>query len=110
MRGLGIRPLITLHNFANPMWFEEKGGWEELGNIRFFLEYVEKLIYALGHLVSEYITFEEPNLYALNGYFLGIWPPGKKSINAAAQVMSVMTAAHMRCYRLIHDLRRKTLL
>jgi beta-glucosidase len=104
--GLGIRPLVTLHHFTNPMWFEEKGGWENPDNIKFFLSYVEKMVRELGHLVSEYITINEPNVYAAEGYYFGNWPPGKKSLKDAGQVLSVMAAAHIRSYRLIHNLRR----
>lgn len=104
--GMGIKPLVTLHHFTNPMWFEEKGGWEHYGNILCFLVYVETMVRAIGHLVSEYVTINEPNTYAYNGYVNGSWPPGRKSYAAAAAVMSNMASAHIKCYRLIHDLRR----
>lgn len=106
MSGLGIRPLLTLHYFTNPSWFEEKGGWEKADNIRFFLSYAEKLVSRLGHLVNEYITINEPNTFAYHGYYTGDWPPGKKSLSAAMQVVSVMASAHIRCYKLIHSVRR----
>ena len=61
----------------------------------------------LGHLVSEYVTINEPNVYAAEGYYFGNWPPGKKSMKDASQVLSVMAAAHIRSYRLIHNLRRE---
>lgn len=103
----GIRPLVTLHHFTNPMWFEERGGWELPENTSFFLRYVEKVVRAIGHLASDYITINEPNVYATNGYHAGIWPPGKKSLQAATQVMSVMASAHIKSYKLIHDIRRR---
>ena len=64
------------------------------------------MVRELGHLVSEYITINEPNVYAAEGYYFGNWPPGKKSLKDAGQVLSVMAAAHIRSYRLIHNLRR----
>ena len=103
---LDIKPLVTLHHFTNPMWFERKGGWEKFDNIRAFLLYVEKIIGSIGHLVNEYITINEPNVYATNGYFFGSWPPGKKSMTACIEVMSNLAAAHIKAYRLIHDMRR----
>lgn len=104
--GLGIKPLVTLHHFTNPMWFEEKGGWEDYDNVMAYLRYVEKMIDALGHLVSEYITINEPNVYALSGYMAGAWPPGKRSPGAVVNVMSNLASAHIKAYRLIHDMRR----
>lgn len=104
--GLGIKPLITLHHFTNPMWFERKGGWEKYENVRSFLIYVEWVIKSLGHLASEYITINEPNVYAYSGYVTGDWPPGAKNLSTALTVMSNMATAHIKAYRLIHDMRR----
>ena len=106
MIGMGIKPLVTLHHFTNPMWFEEKGGWEKYDNVRSFLIFVEYVVKAIGHLASEYITINEPNVYATNGYMYGMWPPGKKNLKATMAVMSNMSSAHIKAYRLIHDVRR----
>ena len=106
MIGMGIRPLLTLHHFSDPMWFAAKGGWEKYDNVRFFLIFVEHVVQTVGHLVSEYITINEPNEYAFNGYVSGRWPPGKKSLTTAMTVMSNLAAAHIKAYRLIHDVRR----
>ena len=106
MIGMGIKPLVTLHHFTNPMWFEKKGGWEKSDNIRSFLIYVEHVVKAIGHLAAEYITINEPNVYAANGYMFGTWPPGKKSLSLTAAVMSNLATAHIRAYRLIHDVRQ----
>jgi beta-glucosidase len=109
LRGLGIVPLLTLHHFSEPMWFIRKGGWEKEENAGCFLLFVEKLVRTLGQLLSEYITIQEPNVYAFRGYRTGDWPPGSKSSGGAAalRVLSVMAGTHIRCYRLIHDLRRQ---
>ena len=101
----GIQPLLTLHHFSNPMWFERKGGFENEENIPIFLRFVEKAVLSFGDLVSDYNTINEPNVYAMNGYFFGVWPPAKKSMAAAAKVMSVMTACHIKSYEIIHRVR-----
>jgi beta-glucosidase len=109
LRGLGIIPLLTLHHFSEPAWFAEKGAWENTENARCFLQFVEYLVRQIGHLVSEYVTIHEPNVYALRGYLTGDWPPGKRhsSPAAALRVLSVLAGTHIRCYRLLHDLRRQ---
>ncbi len=106
MLGMGIRPLVTLHQCADPQWFAKKGGWEKHDNVRFFLVFVEHVVKHIGHLINEYLTFCEPNAYAFNGWVWGIWPPGKKRVSTAMTVMSNLCAAHIRAYRLIHDVRR----
>lgn len=105
LKRAGIQPLLTLHHFTNPLWFEQLGGFEKLENKAHFLRFVEKAIRSFGDLVSEYITINEPNIYAVNGYFLGMWPPGKRSFSRAMQVMTVLTACHIEAYSLIHRVR-----
>lgn len=106
LKSCGIAPLVTLHHFTNPMWFEKKGAFEKKENIPRFLRFVEKMVLAFGPLVREYITINEPNVYATEGYHTGAWPPGEKSVRKAVQVMSVLAAAHIQAYRLIHELQK----
>ncbi len=106
LRSYGIEPLVTLHHFTNPMWFENKGAFEDSANIKTFLLFVEKVVSAFGGAVNEYITINEPNVYATNGYFFGEWPPGEKSFSRTIKVMNVLTQAHIEAYQLIHRLRK----
>ena len=105
--GMGVRPLVVLHQCEDPAWFVKKGGWEKPDNLRYFLVYTERVLRAVGHLVSEYITFCRPNTYVFNGWVYGIWPPGRKRLTSAMAAMSGLCAAHIRAYRLIHDVRRE---
>lgn len=102
LRELGIAPLLTLHHFTNPMWFEKMGGFENKSSVRIFLRFVDKILQTVGDLVSEYITINEPNVYATSSYAYGAWPPGKKSYPAAMRVMSRMAVCHIKAYELIH--------
>ncbi len=101
----GIKPLLTLHHFSNPMWFEALGAFEKPENDAYFLEYVEKAVRSLGDLISEYITINEPNVYIIFGYVDGSWPPGKKDLGLARRVMSCFAACHIKAYALIHSIR-----
>jgi len=106
LQSYGMTVLVTLHHFTNPMWFERKGAFMRVENVPIFLRFVEKVVTAFGGLVNEYITINEPNVYAAHGYFFGAWPPGEKSFFKAVRVMSVMGFAHIRAYEKIHALRR----
>ncbi len=101
-----IKPLVTLHHFTNPMWFERMGAFEKRSNVQYFLRFVTRMVQALGTDVTEYVTINEPNIYAMQGYFFGIWPPGKKSLRRAMHVLSVLTIAHVQAYQLIHALQK----
>lgn len=102
LRELGIAPLLTLHHFTNPLWFEKMGGFENKSSVHVFLRFVDKILQTVGDLVSEYITINEPNVYATSSYAYGAWPPGKKSYSAAMLVMSRMAVCHIKAYELIH--------
>ncbi len=107
LKALGVQPLVTLHHFTNPMWFENKGAFERKENIPLFIRFVEKMVRAFGPLVSEYITINEPNVYAANGYFFGSWPPGRKSFFETVRVMAVLAAAHAEAYQTVHRVRKE---
>lgn len=101
----GIPVLLTLHHFSNPLWLEERGAFAQRDNITYYLRYVRKMVESLGDLVSEYITVNEPNVYAFNSYFQGIWPPGHKSFLEMGRVMTNLAAAHIEAYGLIRKTR-----
>ena len=105
LREKGIRPLLTIHHFSNPMWFERKGAFEKRENLHCYLELVELVIDRFGDLCSDYITINEPNVYATNSYFFGEWGPGKKSMGATIAVMENLAYCHLAAYRLIHSKR-----
>jgi beta-glucosidase len=106
LKSFGIEVLVTLHHFTNPLWFEKAGGFTKAENIGHFLRFVEKAVRYFGADVNEYLTINEPNVYAIFGYFYGTWPPGVRSLWKFFRVMSIMAAAHIQAYRLIHRLRQ----
>lgn len=107
LREHGISVLLTIHHFSNPMWFEQKGGFTRADCVAVFLRLTQKVVEELGDLVSEYITINEPNVYAVNGYLGGGFPPGKNSMPLALRVMRNMGRCHRAAYALIHRLREE---
>ena len=107
MRSLGIRPLVTLHHFSNPMWFEQAGGFTKRENLPDFMAFAELCVRRFGDLVSDWITVNEPNVYATNGYFYGSWPPGHKSFCETFAVLENLAYCHIHCYSRIHEIRRE---
>lgn len=107
MKSKGIIPLLTIHHFTNPLWFEDMGAFETKESAEIFLSFVKKVVESFGDLVNEYITINEPNVYATNSLLWGEWPPEKKSISSLIKVFSNMTAAHVKAYDYIHNKRRE---
>lgn len=107
MQAKGIEVLLTLHHFSHPQWFEDLGGFAKLENSRFFLTFVDYVVRHVGHLVKRYCTINEPNVYAVNGYFFGEWLQEQKSFWKTMKVMNVFAFCHIRSYELIKKIFQK---
>lgn len=102
MLRFGIRPLVTLHHFSNPLWFERMGAFQNPACVELFRRYTAYVTGHLKDLCSEYVTINEPNVYFTNGYVYGTWPPGEKSVFKAFRVLKNMTLCNLHAYRDIH--------
>jgi beta-glucosidase len=101
LTGSGTKIMFVLHHFANPKWFEEKGGWVYEENVGFFTDFVKKCIHHFGKYVSYWNTINEPNVYALNAYFMGTFPPHRRSLSKAKVVIHNMGIAHNTVYTML---------
>lgn len=106
LKDRGIAPLLTIHHFSNPMWFERMGAFTRRENLSYFLDFAERTVDWFGDLVSDYITINEPNVYATNSYFFGQWPPAKTSFTDTLKVMENLAYCHIRAYKLLHEKRK----
>ncbi|MCB1310201.1 MAG: family 1 glycosylhydrolase [Leptospiraceae bacterium] len=101
-----IRPLLTLNHFSIPQWWLEKGGWTVEENLKEFYDFIEFIVPGVGDLASDYITFNEPNVYAVMGYLLGDWPPGEKGLGGYLNSLKTqrhMLMAHFKLYDYIRE-------
>lgn len=99
----GIKLMVTLHHFSNPIWFEEIGGWENEHAPTLFNTFVRKIVPALMPYTDLWTTINEPNVYAYSGYVSGVFPPGKTNMNTAFKVMIALIRGHAMAYRSIHE-------
>lgn len=99
-----ILPFVTLHHFSHPIWFEEKKGFLKKKNIIYFIKYVKYITTKLKGLVSDYCTINEPNVYAVNSFFFGIWLNEEKSLIKTIKVMKNMSLAHRLAYKAIKEI------
>ncbi len=112
-RAHGLEPIITLHHFVYPAWLG-LDAWLKPGTVDRFLVFVERTItYMLRALPQDfgcapprwYITLNEPNLQAFNHYLYRIFPSGSPvGMTPTVQCLAHLLEAHVRAYRLIHDL------
>jgi beta-glucosidase len=101
LRARGMAPMVTLHHFTNPVWVGARGGWVWEEAPARFEAFVQKAVAALKDLCSMWCTINEPNVYALNGYSLGIWPPGIRNPNQFLRTLLHLLQGHARAYHAI---------
>ncbi|MEO7069802.1 MAG: glycoside hydrolase family 1 protein [Nostocoides sp.] len=102
LRDNGIEPLVTLHHFTNPLWFQEMGEWTAPRSVDLFLRFTRAVVEALGDVVSEWVTINEPNVYAAQFHLLKQGPPGTSSYRNVRKVLRHMAISHCAAYDLIH--------
>ncbi len=102
LKAKNILPIVTLHHFTSPAWFTNKGGWFNSDALKEFSEYADLIAKEFSDVVEFWTPLNEPAVYAYNGYFKGIWPPGYKSLGKTVKLLYLLEQAHIRAYRSIH--------
>lgn len=95
----GITPMVTLHHFTHPEWFAELGGFSREANIKYFVEFSQKVFERFHTKVHLWCTINEPGIVGMTGYFLGIHTPGKVMlVQEAGVVIKNLLKAHVAVY------------
>lgn len=101
----GLRPVITMFHFVLPSW--ALSVWER-GNDH-FVRFAKRIVNELDAYDPVWITLNEPYLYALHGYMLGVRPPFKRNTALCLQVLSNMLNDHVKIYRHCKSIRKTSL-
>lgn len=100
-----IKPIVCLHHFAHPLWFEQKGAFLSQTCFEDYSRFVKFAVAELCDLCSTWLTFNEPNVYALKGYLDGDHPPAiQGNLVKYFRVMGNMARCHAAAYHVIHSL------
>ncbi|HET6515031.1 MAG TPA: family 1 glycosylhydrolase [Thermodesulfovibrionales bacterium] len=102
LKRYGIEPMLTLHHFTHPLWFIKRYPWHEDASVDTFLAYVKRIVAAIGG-VTYWITFNEPYVLILAGYFEGCTPPAIKSVQLGVRALANILRAHAGAFEIIHD-------
>ena len=101
LRSYNIAPMVTLHHFSNPRWFQERSAWHRSRSIEKFLRYTEMMVSTLKD-VRYWLTFNEPYVILLGGYLEGCTPPGMRSVPRSLLALKHIFTAHGKAYDIIH--------
>jgi beta-glucosidase len=97
----GIKPMVSLHHFTNPIWIEDDGGWLNPKTVDRFARFVEVVLDALGDRVDLWCTFNEPMVYAVQAYLVGFFNPGAKNPWKMFTCAEMLLRAHAAAYQVI---------
>ncbi len=97
-----ITPYVTLFHWDMPQTLQDSiGGFESRECSKYFADYTRIVVDALGDRVKHWITLNEIQDYALNGYFLGEHAPGKVRPWQYLKVIHNQLLAHGRALQAI---------
>lgn len=98
-----LQPLVSLHHFCHPAWLGADF-WLRPDSPERFAEWVRVAIDRFAGRCKHWVTINEPNILALQSWFTGEFPPGKR-LNVAATVRGLdhLMAAHVLAYEVVKD-------
>ncbi len=102
----GIKPIVTLHHFTQPQWFQDLGGWENKKAVNLFLSFVKIVYSILGKNVQYWTTINEPMVFIGGGYIEGVTPPGKNRADFGPPLIHLLQA-HAEAYHYIKGQAKK---
>lgn len=103
IRSRGIRPLVSLHHFTHPIWFEQRGGFTHPAGPGGFAVFAGRAQEFFGEFCEDWVTFNEPNVYTAFGYLFGEFPPGKQlDLRLAMLALMGLHQAHAFAYERLH--------
>jgi beta-glucosidase len=99
----GLTPMVTLHHFTNPIWFERQGGWTNPRSVELIARYSGFIARELGDLVPIWSTINEPIIIVVAAHLMGAHPPGQRDLNTAATSARHLLQAHGSMYRAVKE-------
>lgn len=97
----GMKPMVSLHHFTNPLWVESNGGWQNTQTVDDFVKFCAVVVEALGDRVELWCTFNEPMVYAVQAYLVGFFNPGGRNPWKMYRCAELMLRAHAEIYHTI---------
>jgi beta-glucosidase len=89
-----LTPMLTLYHWDLPQSLQEKGGWTNRDMAGWFSDYAAAVARELGDRVPLWTTLNEPQIFTLAGYRIGLHPPGLRDAQAFLQAAHHANLAH----------------
>ena len=92
--GAGVQPLINLFHWDLPQALQDRGGFANPEVVGWFTDYAALVASKLGDRVKDWMTFNEPAVFAFLGHADGIHAPGLRDWPTAIRVADNELRAH----------------
>jgi beta-glucosidase len=90
----GIRPYATLFHWDLPQALQDRGGWAVRSTIDAFVRYADVVARRLGDRVKDWMTHNEPWVFAFVGHLYGAHAPGLRDLPTALAVAHHLLVSH----------------
>jgi beta-glucosidase len=90
----GVQPLVNLFHWDLPQALQDRGGFADPRVVGWFADYAALVASRLGDRVSDWMTFNEPAVYAFLGHADGVHAPGVRDWPTALRVADNQLRAH----------------
>jgi beta-glucosidase len=100
----GVQPLINLFHWDLPQALQDQGGFATPRVVDWFTDYASLLATHLGDRVKDWMTFNEPAVFAFLGHADGIHAPGLRDWPTAIRVADNQLRAHAAAAKAIRTL------
>ena len=90
----GVQPLVNLFHWDLPQALQDRGGFANPEVAGWFTDYASVLASKLGDRVKDWMTFNEPAVFAFLGHADGIHAPGLRDWPTAIRVADNELRAH----------------
>ena len=90
----GVQPLVNLFHWDLPQALQDRGGFADPQVVGWFAEHTAVVASRIGDRVSDWMTFNEPAVFAFLGHADGIHAPGIRDWPTALRVADNELRAH----------------
>jgi beta-glucosidase len=90
----GVQPLVNLFHWDLPQELQDRGGFANPQIVGWFTDYAALIASKLGDRVKDWMTFNEPAVFAFVGHADGIHAPGLRDWPTAMRVADNEIRAH----------------
>ncbi|ELT91862.1 hypothetical protein CAPTEDRAFT_149629 [Capitella teleta] len=97
----GISAMVTIYHWDMPQALGDKGGWMNAEIVDLFKEFARICFEQFGGKVKQWLTLNEPMVFALLGYGFGMHHPGQRDFfGKGCRVIHHLILAHAKVYHL----------